>query len=204
LKYNISKETEIEYKSLLSRKKYKKLKKYFAKGSLNEKTYKQINYFFDTEDFKLKAAKITLRIRKKEDGWELTLKVSQEKLANQLYNKKDEYNVEISPEEAKKILKSRELHLSSNPVFSVLKGIVNLELDTIFHLLGKLQTKRTDYTYQQDTISLDKNKYNKRIDYELEWETNKTTLPQELKDLGVKIGNAKGKRRRFLSSLNKK
>ncbi|PGK51307.1 hypothetical protein CN918_26310 [Priestia megaterium] len=198
LKYIISKETEIEYKSLLSKKKYKKLKKHFAKGALGAKTYKQTNYFFDTEDFKLKDAKITLRIRKKEGGWELTLKVPQEKIANQLYNKKEEYNVEISPEEAKKILKSRELQMASNPVFNVLKGTVNLEPSTIFHLLGKLKTKRTDYTYQQDTVSLDKNKYNKRIDYELERETNKTTLPQELKDLGVKIGNAKGKRRRFL------
>lgn len=63
------KELEVEFKTLLSKGEYTRLSKLFVDKPSNL----QINYYFDTPRFTLKASDIGLRVRKREK-YELTLK----------------------------------------------------------------------------------------------------------------------------------
>lgn len=65
-------QVEIEYKTMLTEKEYHQLLAYYK---LSEKAFKtQTNYYFDTQDFKLREKHFGLRIRTTPTNAELTLK----------------------------------------------------------------------------------------------------------------------------------
>ena len=66
----MNKQTEIEFKSLLSKSEYDMLMNHFAGNKTNEQT----NHYFDTPRFSLKAADSSLRVRERDNKFELTLK----------------------------------------------------------------------------------------------------------------------------------
>ena len=65
----MQKETDVEFKSLLTEAEYQKLLGYFK----NAKSDFQTNHYFDTKRFSLKALNTSLRVRER-DNLELTLK----------------------------------------------------------------------------------------------------------------------------------
>ena len=68
----MSQNIEIEFKNLLTKKEYLQLKSHF--NIKDEDLFRQENHYFDTSDFLLKENKAALRIRKKQELYELTLK----------------------------------------------------------------------------------------------------------------------------------
>jgi len=68
----MSQNIEIEFKNLLTKEEYLQIKNHF--GIKDEDLFKQENHYFDTKNFLLKKNKAALRIRKKQNFYELTLK----------------------------------------------------------------------------------------------------------------------------------
>src|SRR5699024_2136508 len=67
----MNQEIEIEYKNLLTKEEFYYLLTHFP---FTKKAQKQTNYYFETKDFSLKGKKSALRIRKKNNTYQLTLK----------------------------------------------------------------------------------------------------------------------------------
>ena len=65
----MTKDNAVVFKTLLTKQEYNKLRKEFSDKPSNL----QINYYFDTPRFTLKASDIGLRVRKR-DKYEITLK----------------------------------------------------------------------------------------------------------------------------------
>ena len=63
---------EIEAKVLIDEKSYQKVKEHYKKYVTSQ--YTQTNYYIDTTDFELRNKGIGLRIREKNNKYELTLK----------------------------------------------------------------------------------------------------------------------------------
>src|SRR5690606_10421773 len=82
---------EIEFKTRIEKKNYETLIEAF---SLEGNVFKQINYYFDTNDLDLNQKQMVLRIRqKREDSFKLTLKSQNEQGAF-------EYHVFLTKEQA--------------------------------------------------------------------------------------------------------
>ena len=89
---------EIEYKTLLSLSEFDQLGKRFSHVA----PVRQTNHYFDTPDLKLRANKLSLRIRTFDDAAEMTLKIPQ-KVGNL------EHNIALTSEEANAILATKAL-----------------------------------------------------------------------------------------------
>ena len=81
---------EIEFKQMITASIYNKLQEKYFKDSV---LFKQVNYYIDTPDFKLKEHCSALRIRVKDNQYEMTLKTPA-KVGLLEYN----YIVDIKPE----------------------------------------------------------------------------------------------------------
>lgn len=195
----MERELEIEYKSLVSEEKYHELLKHIAQFAKEKESYTQINYFFDTSDLFLDKQGITLRLRLKKDKWQLTAKLKQT-TENNDYSANQELNEIISEEKATHYL-TNGLDVNE-PVIREMLTVAKLDEPLEFNLLGSLTTYRTDYSFYDDTISLDKNEYNDMTDHELEWETNNHQFVSFINEqfLRVNFNNASGKRKRFLQT----
>ncbi|MEG0283948.1 MAG: CYTH domain-containing protein [Erysipelotrichales bacterium] len=141
---------EIEYKQLLDVEEYQKLKTYL-KASKEHVDIDQTNYYFETVDFSLGKEKKALRIRVKDDTYELCLK---EKRAQDVL----EHNYMISKE-------AFDLALNDP---NTIKEYIPLKGD--FILLGKLFTNRIELKIKGGLICLDYSKYCNKEDYEIEFE----------------------------------
>ncbi len=152
----MNEQMEIEYKILLTKKIYEQIKKDYQKDLI--KSYKQTNYYL-SHPILLKK-QYMLRIREKNDQFELTLK--RPKNNHQL-----ETNMILDKETKEKILNQQEVH---NEIFEILKkeNILQTDLKNLF----SLTTYRYDYKLKYGILSLDYNKYLDTIDYELEYEVN--------------------------------
>jgi uncharacterized protein YjbK len=192
-------EREIELKSVVNEAKYQEMLTHFSKVAiLSKPIYKQINYYFDTEDFVLNKQKIVLRLRVKKGKLEITAKLPNG--ANGLYNDNQELNGFLSGklEDYCKDGLTKDIDFIGEFI-----SILEIDINTKFNYLGNLETDRTDFTINNDTISIDKNEYNGLIDYEVEWETtNVEYVANEFELLGLKPGNSVSKLQRFLNSLN--
>ena len=91
---------EIEYKTLLTKEEFNRIKDYLQQVE----PIVQTNYYFDTINFELKTHKMSLRIRTFTHSAELTLKVPK-KIGNL------EYNHQLSLTEAQEIIKSKQFKL---------------------------------------------------------------------------------------------
>lgn len=148
---------EIEFKNMLNEDEYKKL---LAEFSIDEeKIWIQKNVYFDTPTSQLKDLGAALRIRVKNNTYELTLKTKAEVgllETNQLITRAD-YQA----------LKHEHL-LIKGPVYDQLKNL-NVEIDHL-QVITDLTTKRAEVDYQGGLLVLDKSFYSDVIDFELEYE----------------------------------
>lgn len=153
----MSEHIEIEYKILLTKDIYEQIKKDYQ-SKINQQ-YTQTNYYLYHP--LLNQKKYMLRIREKNDTFELTLK-------RPYQNHRLEKNIMITKEEKEKIINQQE---TSNEIFDLLlqEGIQPKEVENKY----SLTTHRIDIYLEDGILSLDKNEYLNHIDYELEFEVNK-------------------------------
>lgn len=153
----MSETIEIEFKNLLTKAEYEKLLKAFKVKV--EQIISQTNHYFDTPDFTLKDLGSALRIREKNDHYEMTLKQPADVglLETTQYLSKDEFLAAIK-----------------NGILP--KGILHKrleQLDISFVLLeyfGSLTTKRAEFPYKEGLLVLDHSLYLDTEDYEVEYE----------------------------------
>lgn len=152
----MTQEIEIEYKTLLTKHDYETLlQTIFHKVA----PIIQVNYYFETEDFRLKKFHSALRIREKNGAYTLTLK---EPHPDGILETHDD----LSKEELQQWLKGEAI---SKPNISRQLAAIGIN-ENDFIYFGALETSR--YSLKQNDILyvLDKSIYNGVTDYELEIE----------------------------------
>lgn len=172
----MEKHVEIEFKNLLTKKEFEMIKNTLK---FNEADFQsQINYYFDTPDFVLKQHKSALRIREKNDHFELTLKQPH---PNGLLESND-----ILPKElAEKAINERHLNHEEIKQHEILLSIrkIGIDLKDLI-LFGSLKTIRAEKEYKDGLLVLDNSYYLNKEDFELEYEvsdrTNGELIFQEL------------------------
>ncbi|ANQ63796.1 CYTH domain-containing protein [Staphylococcus equorum] len=147
---------EIEFKQLLSQSQYQSIyNKYFPEMQ----PFSQINYYIDTEQFDLRSHKSALRIRVKDDYYEMTLKVPAE-VGLMEYN----FETHVIPELNKELV-ANDLPLDITKQLNKMNVDVNQLV-----ILGALTTSRLEKEIQGNLLVLDKSDYLNYQDYELEYE----------------------------------
>lgn len=178
---------EQEYKKMLSKEQYDSIESYF------DFTYEriQINHYYDSPNFDMIKNGFTVRVREI-IGEHLFLQIKKSadskingvKVRNEFEREIFDLPKEISISNVEKLI---------NEKFKI--GFSKLEN------IGSLITKRKILKIQNCEISLDKNDYLGKIDYELEIEFNGSHFEafQILKELGLEDEEtAMGKNKRFL------
>ncbi|MDK9857832.1 CYTH domain-containing protein [Staphylococcus equorum] len=147
---------EIEFKQLLSQSQYQSIyNKYFPEMQ----PFSQTNYYIDTEQFDLRSHKSALRIRIKDDYYEMTLKVPAE-VGLMEYN----FETHVIPELNKELV-ANDLPLEITEQLNKMNVDVNQLV-----ILGALTTSRLEKEVQGNLLVLDKSDYLNYQDYELEYE----------------------------------
>ena len=147
---------EIEFKQLLSQSQYQSIyNKYFPEMQ----PFSQTNYYIDTEQFDLRSHKSALRIRVKDDYYEMTLKVPAE-VGLMEYNFETHVVPELNTE-----LVANDLPLEITEQLNKMNVDVNQLV-----ILGALTTSRLEKEVQGNLLVLDKSDYLNYQDYELEYE----------------------------------
>ena len=189
---------EIEYKTLLSLSEFDQLGKRFSHVA----PVRQTNHYFDTPDLKLRANKLSLRIRTFDDAAEMTLKIPQ-KVGNL------EHNIALTSEEANAILATKTLPQNCINIQNILELLKGYAIDlSAVRVLGSLTTTRREYETSIGLMALDKNEYSGRLDYELELEVADARSGEKnfnyfLKDNQIEYRYARSKVVRFLESIGK-
>ncbi|MDT3995080.1 CYTH domain-containing protein [Mammaliicoccus fleurettii] len=154
-------ELEIEFKNLLTIDEYKLIKQYYFKQS---EPFKQTNYYIDTPNHEIISNKMALRIREKNNDYELTLKVPQEvglleynEVIDRLPEQNRPIDIQILPENITEILTKHNIPLSE------------------LRLLGDLTTYRLEKKLKSGLLVLDHSIYLGIEDYELEFEVTDFT-----------------------------
>lgn len=153
----MSETIEIEFKNLLTKVEYEKLLKVFKVK--DEQIISQINHYFDTPEFTLKELGSALRIREKDNQYEMTLK---QPAAIGLL----ETTQTLSKEEFLAAIKNGILP----------KGIIHERLEHLnisfidLEYFGSLTTKRAEFPYKEGLLVLDHSFYLNTEDYEVEYE----------------------------------
>jgi uncharacterized protein YjbK len=153
----MSKNLEIEFKNELTKEEMQQLITYFQ---LTEQDFfTQENIYFDTEDLMLKENHAALRVRIKNNTYELTLKEpAKEGLL--------ETNQMITKEEFQQFLDTNTL-----PNGEVKKRVSDYTNTTKITEIARLSTKRATTPYKNQEVFLDESHYYGHTDYELELET---------------------------------
>lgn len=164
----------------------------------------QTNYYFDNSDLLLSKCNTTLRIRVKNNDYNLTIKQHFQALSD--VKRSNETNIRITKDEAYKIINGEAPINGLLPAnISVMNTSINL-LD--LKLIGRLETLRTAYAPKDFNIviELDKNNYCNKCDYEIECEV-KSELEEEsarsfFQSKGITATNEiEGKYYRFIKAL---
>lgn len=163
----MSENIEIEFKNLLIKEEYRQLLKIFQISKSLIKT--QINHYFDTPGFSLKAEKMALRVREKEDQYELTLK--QPATIGLL-----ETNQILQTEAAKNFIKQGVFPegLIKEKLFSQ-----NIAIEQIKYF-GTLITNRAEINYHDGLLVFDHSSYLNIEDFELEYEVKDAEKGKEI------------------------
>ena len=183
---------EIEYKNLLSKQDFERLLQFF-KIEPNQ-FFTQQNHYFDTEDFALKSQGTALRIREKNETFELTSK--QPAVEGKL-----ETNQAITKQEAELFLKDGQF-----PAGAVQDIIKQAGLNPLqFNYFGTLRTDRAEVNYRGGLIVLDHSFYAGKEDYELEYEVEDAQAGQKifielLETLNIPQQKTENKVKRFYKS----
>lgn len=153
----MSSNIEIEAKILVAKESFLKVMT-FLKTKESQGT-KQVNYYIDTPDQTLRKFGFGLRIREKKNTYTLTLKCP---------------ITDGTLEKDQTISETTYLKFKTDQVLP--EGLVKDTLDmfgfdvTKMHIITSLETLRIDTTFGDNNISLDINKYNGQMDYEIESE----------------------------------
>lgn len=155
----LSQHIEIELKNIITKKEFNSLIQFFK---FNEEDFSnQENHYFDTEDFALKKAGCALRIRSKNNQFELTLK--------QPHNDGLlETNENIDTGTAEKMFQSGVIMSQS-----IKNSIKEMNIDpSLMQYFGSLTTRRAETEYKNGLIVLDHSFYLNKEDYEIEYEVS--------------------------------
>ncbi len=148
---------EIEAKVLVSQDQYRKLTHQFKDCP----RYQQTNYYIDNDERILAKEGIALRIREKNGKYVLTLKTP---LSQGLLEK----NESIDEEAFKAFLEKGEF-----PNVDEVRFLTMLDIDvSSLKILTSLTTDRVDVNYKDGLLSIDRNFYSGKTDYEIEFEYN--------------------------------
>ncbi len=184
---------EIEYKTLLTKDEFNRLNNQFSHVA----PVTQTNYYYDSENFDMKANRMSLRIRTLPNRAELTLKIPKE-VGNL------EYNHDLTVAQAKEIIKSGQL-----PDVDFLKLIEEngVEISTLKNF-GSLTTTRRETMTKIGLMALDSNQYANIKDYELELEVEnaeqgKKDFDHFLAEHDIDFKYAKSKVARFSATLKR-
>ena len=180
---------EIEYKNLLTKHDFERLQQFFKIES--NQFFTQQNHYFDTKDFDLKSQASALRIREKNETFELTLKqpAAEGKL---------ESNQMITKQEAAAFVKDGQF-----PAGAVQAIIKQVGLNPLqFTCFGTLRTDRAEISYRGGLIVLDHSYYGGKEDYELEYEVEDAQAGQKifmelLETLNIPLQKTENKVKRF-------
>lgn len=148
---------EIEYKQLLTKEIYTKMKEDHFKNST---PFTQTNNYFTDNKGILSNLRYSLRVRELNNTYEFTLKIPQG-------FSKLEINDMITKDNYQKLLNHEEF---KSPVFDELKK-VNVYIHNLY-LLSSLTTTRLEKEYKGGVLSIDISYYGDIIDYEIEYEAN--------------------------------
>lgn len=185
----MSQNIEIEFKNMLTNEEFIRLKKYFNIDQTKIK--KQVNHYFDTPSFSLKAHGSALRIREKSTQFEMTLKQPAEQgllETNQL----------LHAEQAENILKTGKI-LEGEVKDAITKLIEDADSLQYF---GSLTTDRAEFEYKGGLLVLDHSYYLNTEDYELEYEVTDETegfkiFSELLDELKIPVRTTDNKIKRF-------
>ncbi len=156
----MTKNIEIEFKTVVTPEKYHELLKLFK---LENNIFKQINHYFDTDDYQLNQKKMVLRIRQKSDThYKVTLKSQSEQGAF-------ESHVLLSPQQAKAMI---EHGFYTKDFFD--------DLDYFVTFRVSLDNYRVSTPYEGGTLFLDRCDYCNVTDYEVEYEVDDYDQGQKL------------------------
>ena len=185
----MSRNIEIEFKNVVTFAEFQLFLRTF--NIQNEQFSKQINHYFDTDDFSLKEMSSALRIRELNDNFELTLK-KPEKIGLL------EINQLLTQAEAKALL--------AGGAFP--EGAVNNELRQMnlrpddLALFGSLTTKRAEIEYRKGLLVFDHSFYLGKEDYEIEyevddWVSGNKIFTDLMTELNIEVKTAESKIRRL-------
>lgn len=155
----MSEEIEIEFKSMLSQIEYEKLLRYY--NITDDQFVIQTNLYFDTADFQLKQQGMGLRIRRFTDTAEATLKVPQPVGLLEVTDK-------LTLTEVDQALQKNQFTSEATEILARLQSL-NISFSHL-HLIGKLITKRAEFTIPEGKLALDESWYSDQHDFEFELE----------------------------------
>ncbi|MBP2241186.1 uncharacterized protein YjbK [Cytobacillus eiseniae] len=185
----MSQNIEIEFKNMITKQEFEKVKQFFAIKEID--FFTQENHYFDTPDFALKEQGSALRIRKKADQYELTLKQPH---PDGLL----ETNENLDAETANQIFANG--HINNEKILSIL---TNMSIDPKrIRYFGSLTTKRAEIAFQEGLLVLDNSYYLTIEDFEIEYEVSNREKGEAiflalLEKLSIPIRQTENKIKRF-------
>lgn len=188
----MSQEIEIEYKAMLSKEEYLLLNEGLP---FPAQAITQTNYYFETQDFKLKEAHSAIRIRKKGVDYVLTLKEPYEGAILETHDK-------LTEAEFDEWINGRPFAKENTN-----KQLLNLKIN-VHELIffGALTTERKSFTNNEIIYELDRSCYNGQTDYELEIEApthgvGRRAMNNILDKFNIQANIADPKIKRFFDSF---
>ena len=182
---------ESEYKCLIDKNVYESVFKYLCIDQ-NPEIFTQINYYYDTDDFRLHKNDITFRIRQKNENLSIDIKQPIEREGILSVKNELKYPICFVP---------KSINIENFPFQC------NIRVTKPVNLIGELVTERCSFSLDRNIrIDLDKNSYYGILDYELEieyLEGYKEDALNILKKLitGASQSPAGGKRNRLINRL---
>ncbi len=178
----MTKNIEIEFKTVVSEDKYNELLQHFQ---LENNIFKQVNHYFDTDEYDLSAQSIVLRIRQKgPHRFKVTLKSQGDKEAY-------EYHVFISESQANHMIANG---FNTHDFFDHIPNLfVTFKVS--------LDNYRVSTPYESGILFLDRCDYCSTTDYEVEYESSdydqgKLTFEKFLTTQGIEFKPTKRKSER--------
>lgn len=188
---------EIEAKVLINKDEYESVIEHLQLDKYRR--LQQTNYYIDTRNHDIKKNGFALRVREKNEEFELTLKTP---LSEGLLEKNESISWRVFEE-----LKEKNIF----PDGGIKKFLAILGIDVNdLRIITSLTTDRIQMNYQNAILAVDKNSYSQIVDYELEVESTsilgaQETLKRILEECGIKdfSFNLISKQSRALNALKK-
>ncbi|TRZ35761.1 CYTH domain-containing protein [Niallia circulans] len=185
----MEKNIEIEFKNMLTKTEYNKLLNHFQVKETE--LFKQENHYFDTKNFELKERSSALRIRKKQSGYELTLK---QPCDDGLL----ETNKQLTVEAGEEMIQTGKIN---DEQFASILEEMGISPESIVYF-GSLSTIRAEKETGNGLLVFDHSFYLNIEDYELEYEVSdrkegQAHFQELLDSFQIPIRETKNKVRRF-------